>query len=65
MNKRIEGLWWKARIGYNNQNCDPEVLEKFAELIVRECADIAAKNQAENMNWDIAEIIKEHFGVEE
>lgn len=34
MNKRIEGLWWKARIGYNNQNCDPEVLEKFAELIV-------------------------------
>ena len=39
--------------------------KKFAELIVRECADIAAKNQAENMNWDIAEIIKEHFGVNE
>ena len=37
MNERIEGLWWKARIGYNNQNCDPEVLEKFAELVVREC----------------------------
>jgi hypothetical protein len=37
MNERIEGLWWKARIGYNNQSCDPEVLEKFAELIVREC----------------------------
>jgi hypothetical protein len=30
---------------------------------VKECADIAEKNQAENMNWDIAEIIKEHFGV--
>ena len=39
--------------------------EKFAELIVNECANIAAKNQAENMNWNIAEIIKEHFGVEE
>ena len=38
--------------------------EKFAELIVRECANIAAKNQAEDMNWDISEIIKEHFGVE-
>jgi hypothetical protein len=37
MNERIEGLWWKARIGYNNQNCDPEVVEKFAQLIVREC----------------------------
>ena len=41
MNERIEGLWWKARIGYNNQNCDPEVLEKFAELIVRECMEHA------------------------
>ena len=37
MNERIRELWWKARIGYNEQNCDPEVLEKFAELIVREC----------------------------
>jgi len=38
MNERIKDLWWKARIGYNEQNCDPEVLEKFAELIVKECA---------------------------
>ena len=37
MNERIRERWWKARIGYNEQNCDPEVLEKFAELIVREC----------------------------
>ena len=37
--------------------------QKFAELIIGECADIAAKNQAEDMNWNIAEIIKEHFGV--
>ena len=51
MNERINGLWWKARIGYNNQNCDPEVLEKFAELIVRECADECMDN------------IKEHFGI--
>jgi len=36
MNERINGLWWKAQIGYNNQSCDPEVLEKFAELIVQE-----------------------------
>ena len=39
--------------------------EKFAELIVRECSSIAAKNQAEDMNWDISDIIKEHFGVEQ
>lgn len=40
-------------------------VEKFAELIVQECASVAAKNQAEDMGWDISEIIKEHFGVEE
>jgi len=44
MNERIEGLWWKARIGYNEQNCDPEVLGKFAELIVRECARVLETN---------------------
>ena len=61
MNERINGLWWKARIGYNNQSCDPEVLEKFAELIVRECANVAADHEA----LDIYEEIREHFGVEE
>ena len=62
MNERIEGLWWKARIGYNNQNCDPEVLEKFAELIVRECT-AALFDESERLsglyseedNWDSAE----------
>ena len=34
---------------------------KFAELIVRECADVAAEHGA----LDIYEEIREHFGVEE
>ena len=36
-------------------------VEKFAELIVRECADVAAEHDA----LDIYEEIREHFGVEE
>jgi hypothetical protein len=36
-------------------------LEKFAELIVRECANIAADMSA----LDIYEEIREHFGVEQ
>ena len=60
MNERIRELWWKARIGYNNQSCDNEVVEKFAELIVKECADVAADHEA----LDIYEEIREHFGVE-
>jgi hypothetical protein len=35
--------------------------EKFAQLIVRECANIAADMSA----LDIYEEIREHFGVEE
>jgi hypothetical protein len=46
--------------------------EKFAELIVRECADTIKSNQwakdnqafSKGMNYS-AELIKEHFGVEE
>ena len=44
-------------------NSDP--LAKFAELIVRECADYANWYQANSRYTDIAKAIKEHFGVEE
>ena len=41
--------------------------EKFAELIVRECADHIAHNQ--HINWltaaNAAKDLKKHFGVEE
>jgi hypothetical protein len=67
MNERINGLWWKARIGYNNQNCDPEVLEKFAELIVRECADLFEVEWGDEKltGNDVGYVVKKHFGVEE
>ena len=72
MNERIEGLWWAARIGYNNQSCDPEVLEKFAELIVRECVGVVddAERGGSNEIWNNAvKFIKrdllEHFGFKE
>ena len=47
-------------------------LRKFAELIVKECADTIKSNQwaKDNQAWSkgmqySAELIKEHFGVEE
>lgn len=75
MNKQIEGLWWQAQIGYNNQNCDPEVLAKFAQLIVRECLYQADEirddlesdgedQQALGADWAGLAIAR-HFGVEE
>ena len=65
MNERINGLWWKARIGYNNQNCDPEVLKKFAELIVRECADLFEVEWGDEKltGNDVGYVVKKHFGV--
>ncbi len=38
-------------------------LEKFAELIVRECANVALWEQGKG--YDVGEIILKHFGVEE
>ena len=74
MNERIKQLLYDARIfdgsGYMTQSIDtcPESLEKFAELIVRECADIA-KHHVMNISTYadadfVDEQIKEHFGVE-
>lgn len=62
--QKLKELWWKARIGYNEQNCDPEVLAKFAELLVRECADTVLGFH--NQFGDSAHNeIREHFGVKE
>ena len=71
MNKRIRELAQEAGM-YVDLNGNPwpkwmsaeecEVAyKKFAELIVRECADIAAERDA----LDIYEEIREHFGVKE
>lgn len=77
MNERIQELWDKAAestaaypSGQNNSwETQVNFMDKFAELIVRECAD--AINNDDRLN-DVrsaargcVRIIKEHFGVEE
>jgi hypothetical protein len=49
-------IWEDGHIGWHTQ-----FNEKFAELIIRECANVAADHDA----LDIYEEIREHFGVEE
>jgi hypothetical protein len=41
--------------------------QKFAELIVRECADVACKHMElnEGVDYNVGEKIKQHFGVKE
>jgi hypothetical protein len=47
--------------GSHYPDINPKMQERFAELIVRECANIAA----ERGGLDIYEEIREHFGVKE
>jgi len=71
MNAKIKDVWEKAAQAHSGDSWAEQTafLEKFAELIVEECGEIAYKAY-----WDspetvrgihIKEKIKQHFGVEE
>jgi hypothetical protein len=63
MNERIKELAREAGLLAYNPEGLPTKLEKFAELIVRECADIATINQHQ---WHSAgSYVLKHFGVAE
>ena len=63
MNERIRELAEQAGLEYN---FDPMLwlkYEKFAELIVQECAGVAGCN-GHVSGFALGDLIKEHFGVE-
>ena len=69
MNERIKELALQAgfktdRIGHLFGGDD---IEKFAELIVKECADIAEKWYSDYPSDDrlLSDAVKQHFGVKE
>jgi hypothetical protein len=70
MNERIEQLLEQARAECFRFGSKPattvgyDELEKFAELIVRECAEVG--NSGDPLqDGGIARMIKQHFGIEE
>ena len=71
MNNRIRDLAHEAGLLTYNPEGIPTKLEKFAELIVRECIDIASQEDFDVMMKEgypcsqTAKKIREHFGVEE
>ena len=61
MNQRIKEL--AERAGYSKDYLEiglPSNMEKFAELIVRQCAEIAGTAEP----YKAEDLIKQHFGVE-
>jgi len=77
MNERIDELLWQAggytKLSYPDDTfldgryaLTQEQLEKFAELIVGECASLCLDMKYTNPQpHHYAVMIKEHFGVEE
>ena len=61
--ERINELLKQSRTEYWTQYTPSYDYEKFAQLIVRECADIS--NQAEQQCQHPATQILKHFGVEQ
>ena len=68
MNERIKELAREAGLLVHNPEGVPTKLEKFAQLIVEECAHIAWLYDDPKLYWHgavIAKSIKHRFGVEE
>jgi hypothetical protein len=76
MNERIEKLVIEAFFDESTNGADQkmytlgeEKIQKFAELIVKECAEIAKHHVMNISTYSDAEFvdeqIKQHFGVEE
>ena len=65
MNERIWELWDQAKLDPTNEDAH-HLVEKFAELIVRECIDTVLDSSVEyTTRPQVAIEIKEHFGVEQ
>ena len=64
MNEKIKQLAEQAGQG-EPFHIPPEFVEKFAELIVAECVDIANNVHMCRDGRVVAEDIKQHFGVKE
>ena len=69
MNERIRELAHEAGLPTYNPDGIPTKLEKFAELIVKECIEVC-NSRVGNSDYNTGRMhcasdLKEHFGVEE
>ena len=64
MNERIKEIALQAG-GSHYPNVGGKTLEKFAELIVRECAKVYWSIDDGELHDEYVKALKKHFGVEE
>ena len=71
MNQRIKELANQAGFNpYNYEGANAELFKKFAELLVRECMEVAHPKLTDVGEWAagmrlVQKRLKQHFGVEE
>ena len=66
MNERIKLLWEEAAKTTQGDSWEEQTkfMERYTELVVRECADIADRRPNVLINQTVGGWIKQHFGVE-
>ena len=66
MNERIKELAKRANLKLDELPDDTFIpLEKFAELIVEECATVIERNLFQGIGWNTSRAVKRHFGIGE
>jgi hypothetical protein len=64
MNAKIQQLMDRSFTDHQGERFDPE---RFAELLVRECADFANdhNSEVEGVTLGVGRALKQHFGIAE
>jgi hypothetical protein len=72
MNERIRELYEQARLQAKSIDADIDPKgwmdmyhQKFAELIVEECATVIERNLFQGIGWNTSRAVKQHFGIGE
>ena len=69
MNQQIQKLAEQAGFNlHNDVNDGPSYnyeINKFAELIVAECAMVIERNLFQGIGWNTSRAVKRHFGMED
>ena len=65
MNERIRELAREATINIGDEFHPIDFFdkEKFAELIVEECATVIERNLFQGIGWNTSRAVRRHFGI--
>ena len=65
MNEKIKKLYDQAYVDAGGFVGASEHMNRFAELIIKECAEVANEHnsEAEGITLGVGRVIKEHFGI--